>query len=213
MWDHAEAVMTRVLDEIRTRHGNIVTTALNPGEGAFYGPKFEYVLRDAIGRDWQTPGTTQVDFNLPERFGAFYIAGNSEKTTPVMIHRAICGSWSGPWASCSNITRATCRCGSHRYRSWSAPSPVTPTPRRFSSWLGRRSGACESRPTYETRRSNKVREHSLAKIPVLIALGRKEASENTISLRRLGSNAQATMDAEEALEALASEALPPDLRG
>ena len=91
MWDHAEAVMTRVLDEIRLRHGNVVTTALNPGEGAFYGPKFEYVLRDAIGRDWQC-GTTQVDFNLPERFGAFYIAGNSEKTTPVMIHRAICGS-------------------------------------------------------------------------------------------------------------------------
>ena len=83
--------MTRVLDEIRLRHGNVVTTALNPGEGAFYGPKFEYVLRDAIGRDWQC-GTTQVDFNLPERFGAFYIAGNSEKTTPVMIHRAICGS-------------------------------------------------------------------------------------------------------------------------
>ena len=91
MWDHAEAVMSRVLDEIRLRHGNVVTTALNPGEGAFYGPKFEYVLRDAIGRDWQC-GTTQVDFNLPERFGAFYIAGNSEKTTPVMIHRAICGS-------------------------------------------------------------------------------------------------------------------------
>ena len=80
-----------MLEEIRLRHGNVVTTALNPGEGAFYGPKFEYVLRDAIGRDWQC-GTTQVDFNLPDRFGAFYIAGNSEKTTPVMIHRAICGS-------------------------------------------------------------------------------------------------------------------------
>ncbi len=91
MWDHAEAVMSRVLDEIRARHGNVVTTSLNPGEGAFYGPKFEYVLRDAIGRDWQC-GTTQVDFNLPERFGAFYIAANSEKTTPVMVHRAICGS-------------------------------------------------------------------------------------------------------------------------
>src|SRR6202043_155923 len=64
---------------------------LNPGEGAFYGPKFEYVLRDAIGRDWQC-GTTQVDFALPERFGAFYISANSEKTTPVMVHRAICGS-------------------------------------------------------------------------------------------------------------------------
>ena len=83
--------MLRVLEEIKARHGNVVTTMLNPGEGAFYGPKFEYVLRDAIGRDWQC-GTTQVDFNLPERFGAFYISANSEKTTPVMVHRAICGS-------------------------------------------------------------------------------------------------------------------------
>src|SRR6267154_6667032 len=91
MWDHAEAVMTRVLEEIRLRHGNIVTTALNPGEGAFYGPKFEYVLRDAIGRDWQC-GTTQVDFNLPERFGAFYIDADGGKKQPVMVHRAICGS-------------------------------------------------------------------------------------------------------------------------
>src|SRR5260370_37801654 len=91
MWDHAEAVMAQVLERIKAQYGNIVETALNPGEGAFYGPKFEYVLRDAIGRDWQC-GTTQVDFNLPERFGAFYIASNSEKTTPVMIHRAICGS-------------------------------------------------------------------------------------------------------------------------
>src|SRR5579863_6774203 len=90
-WDHAEAVMTKVLEEIRARHGNVVTTSLNPGEGAFYGPKFEYVLRDAIGRDWQC-GTTQVDFNLPERFGAFYIDSNSAKTHPVMVHRAICGS-------------------------------------------------------------------------------------------------------------------------
>ena len=91
LWDHAEAVMMRVLEEIKARHGNVVTTMLNPGEGAFYGPKFEYVLRDAIGRDWQC-GTTQVDFNLPERFGAFYISATSEKTTPVMVHRAICGS-------------------------------------------------------------------------------------------------------------------------
>src|SRR3984893_12026323 len=89
-WDHAEDVMTKVLKTIASQSNNI-KTAINPGEGAFYGPKFEYVLRDAIGRDWQC-GTTQVDFNLPERFGAFYIAGNSEKTTPVMIHRAICGS-------------------------------------------------------------------------------------------------------------------------
>ena len=70
---------------------NRIKTEINPGEGAFYGPKFEYVLRDAIGRDWQC-GTTQVDFNLPERFGAFYIDADGEKKTPVMVHRAICGS-------------------------------------------------------------------------------------------------------------------------
>src|SRR5215212_3463770 len=91
-WDHAEDVMRNVLKQIEAQgHNHRIKTAVNPGEGAFYGPKFEYVLRDAIGRDWQC-GTTQVDFNLPERFEAFYIAADGGKTTPVMIHRAICGS-------------------------------------------------------------------------------------------------------------------------
>ena len=92
MWDHAERVMATVLGEIEAQsHNQRIKTAINPGEGAFYGPKFEYVLRDAIGRDWQC-GTTQVDFNLPERFGAFYIDADGSKKTPVMVHRAICGS-------------------------------------------------------------------------------------------------------------------------
>ena len=91
MWDHAEAVMGRVLEQIAAQSGGRIKTSINPGEGAFYGPKFEYVLRDAIGRDWQC-GTTQVDFNLPERFGAFYIDADGQKKTPVMVHRAICGS-------------------------------------------------------------------------------------------------------------------------
>ncbi len=90
-WDHAEGVMQDVLKQIAARGSNRIKTAINPGEGAFYGPKFEYVLRDAIGRDWQC-GTTQVDFNLPERFEAFYIAADGSKKTPVMVHRAICGS-------------------------------------------------------------------------------------------------------------------------
>src|SRR5690606_12946239 len=91
MWDHAEEVMGRVLEQIAAQSGGRIKTAINPGEGAFYGPKFEYVLRDAIGRDWQC-GTTQVDFNLPARFGAFYIDADGEKKTPVMIHRALFGS-------------------------------------------------------------------------------------------------------------------------
>src|SRR5262249_42373988 len=90
LWDRAESVMMGVLETIQQQSNNIKTGIL-PGEGAFYGPKFEYTLKDAIGREWQC-GTTQVDFNLPERFGAFYIDANSEKTQPVMIHRAICGS-------------------------------------------------------------------------------------------------------------------------
>src|SRR6516164_6609519 len=90
MWDHAERVMGTVLSEIKAK-SNKIRTEINPGEGAFYGPKFEYVLRDAIGRDWQC-GTTQVDFNLPERFGAFYIDHDGSKKVPVMVHRAICGS-------------------------------------------------------------------------------------------------------------------------
>src|SRR3954453_11814716 len=91
LWDRAESVMEEVLSTIRQNSGGRVKTAINPGEGAFYGPKFEYVLRDAIGRDWQC-GTTQVDFNLPERFGAFYVDHDGQKKTPVMVHRAICGS-------------------------------------------------------------------------------------------------------------------------
>ena len=91
MWDHAEDVLSRILQQIAAQSGNRIKTGINPGEGTFYGPKFEYVLRDAIGREWQC-GTTQVDFNLPERFGAFYIGADSEKKRPVMVHRAICGS-------------------------------------------------------------------------------------------------------------------------
>ncbi len=90
-WDRAEDIMTRVLAKIERESGGKIRTGINPGEGAFYGPKFEYTLRDAIGRDWQC-GTTQVDFNLPERFGAFYIGADGEKKQPVMVHRAICGS-------------------------------------------------------------------------------------------------------------------------
>ena len=88
VWDKAEAALMRVLEKVGEQG---VRTGVNPGEGAFYGPKLEYTLRDAIGREWQC-GTTQVDFNLPARFGAFYIGADSEKTTPVMIHRAMFGS-------------------------------------------------------------------------------------------------------------------------
>ena len=91
MWDHAEDILKRALIRMEAESGGRIKAGINEGEGTFYGPKFEYTLRDAIGRDWQC-GTTQVDFNLPERFGAFYIDKDSEKKQPVMVHRAIVGS-------------------------------------------------------------------------------------------------------------------------
>ena len=212
MWDHAEAVMSRVLDEIKARHGDVVETALNPGEGAFYGPKFEYVLRDAIGRDWQC-GTTQVDFALPERFGAFYISPASEKVPPVMVHRAICGSlerfigilienYAGHlplWLSPVQIVVATITSEGDDY----AMELVA---------AARKRGLRVDADLRNEKINYKVREHSLAKIPVMLVVGKKEAAERTISMRRLGSQAQTTMTFEEALSALAAVAVPPDLK-
>jgi threonyl-tRNA synthetase len=212
MWDHAEGVMSRVLDEIKARHGNVVTTGINPGEGAFYGPKFEYVLRDAIGRDWQC-GTTQVDFNMPDRFGAFYISPTSEKTTPIMVHRAILGSM-------ERFIGILLEHHAGHLPLWLAPVQVvvcTITSDADDFALGFAARAKKRGLRVETDLRNekinyKVREHSLAKVPVLLAVGRKEAGENTVSMRRLGSNAQTSIGADEAIEALVAEALPPDLR-
>ncbi len=212
MWDHAEAVMSRVLDEIKSRHGDVVETALNPGEGAFYGPKFEYVLRDAIGRDWQC-GTTQVDFNLPERFGAFYIAANSEKTAPVMVHRAICGSlerfigilienFAGHlplWLSPLQIVVATITSDADDYA--------------LDILARLRKLGLKAEGDLRNEKINyKVREHSLAKVPVMIVVGRKEAEQKSVSIRRFGSQAQTSLSLEEALAALKDESTPPDVK-
>ena len=212
MWDHAEAVMTRVLDEIRARHGDVVTTSVNPGEGAFYGPKFEYTLRDAIGREWQC-GTTQVDFNLPERFGAFYIASNSEKTTPVMVHRAICGSL-------ERFIGILIEHHAGHLPLWLAPvqivvATITSDADDFAMEvvaLARRRGLRADVDLRNEKINYKVREHSLAKIPVLLVAGRKEAAERTISVRRLGSQAQTSGALDSVIADLVQEATPPDVR-
>ena len=180
LWDHAEAVMMRVLEEIKARHGDVVTTQLNPGEGAFYGPKFEYVLRDAIGRDWQC-GTTQVDFNLPERFGAFYIARQQREDDAGddpprdlrldgALHRHPARALRRPSAA---VARA-------RRRSSSARSPRRATITRWSIVAeARKSGLRVEADLRNEKISYKVREHSLAKVPVLLAIGSKEAAERT----------------------------------
>ena len=212
MWDHAEGVMLKVLEQIKARHGDVVETAMNPGEGAFYGPKFEYVLRDAIGRDWQC-GTTQVDFNLPERFGAFYIASNSEKTPPVMVHRAICGSL-------ERFTGILIEHYAGHFPLWLAPlqivvATITQEADDYAyevMALLRKAGLRAEPDIRNEKIGYKVREHSLAKVPVMLVVGRKEAEGRSVSIRRLGSQAMVAMGLEEALAALVAEALAPDLR-
>jgi threonyl-tRNA synthetase len=212
MWDHAEDVMARVLERIKAQHGNIVETSLNPGEGAFYGPKFEYVLRDAIGRDWQC-GTTQVDFNLPERFGAFYIASNSEKTVPVMVHRAICGSM-------ERFTGILIEHFAGHLPLWLSPvqivvATITQDADDYALEIAaaaRKRGLRVDLDLRNEKINYKVREHSLAKIPAMLVVGRKEAAERTVSIRRLGSQAQQSLGLDAALAALADEAMPPDVR-
>jgi threonyl-tRNA synthetase len=208
VWDKAESALNEALVKI----GNRVRTAINPGEGAFYGPKFEYVLRDAIGRDWQC-GTLQVDFNLPGRFGAFYIDANSEKTTPVMLHRAMFGSL-------ERFTGILLEHYAGHLPLWLSPvqivvATITQDADDYALEViaqARKLGLRVEGDLRNEKITYKVREHSLAKVPALLVLGRKEAAERTASIRRLGSNEQTSMALAEALAALAKEATPPDLR-
>jgi threonyl-tRNA synthetase len=211
-WDHAEDVMRDVLKRIEAQGGNRIRTAINPGEGAFYGPKFEYVLRDAIGRDWQC-GTTQVDFNLPERFGAFYIDADGQKKTPVMVHRAICGSM-------ERFTGILIEHFAGHFPLWLAPVQVVVATitseaddyaREVLAMLDKAGLRAEADLRNE-KINYKVREHSLAKVPVLLVLGRREAAERAVNMRRLGSQEQRAMPLDEALRDLVGEATPPDLR-
>jgi threonyl-tRNA synthetase len=212
MWDHAEDVMTKVLEQIAAESGGKIKTAVNPGEGAFYGPKFEYVLRDAIGRDWQC-GTTQVDFNLPERFGAFYIGSDGEKKTPSMVHRAICGSLE---RFCGILIENY----AGHFPLWLAPEQilVCPITSEADAYAEDVTMAClaeglRARADLRNEKiSYKVREHSLAKVPVILAVGKREAEEKTVTIRRLGSQAQTVMPLSEMLAALTGEATPPDVK-
>jgi threonyl-tRNA synthetase len=212
-WDHAEGIMTEVLERIAAEAGDRrIRTEINPGEGAFYGPKFEYVLRDAIGRDWQC-GTTQIDFNLPERFGAFYIDADGQKRPPVMIHRAICGSM-------ERFTGILVEHFAGHFPLWLAPvqavvCTITSDADDYALEVAaalRKAGLRVETDLRNEKINYKVREHSLVKVPVLLVAGRKEAAECLVSIRRMGSQNQSVVALDEALAMLVSEAVPPDLR-
>ncbi len=212
MWDHAERVMATVLSAIEAQSGGRIKTEISPGEGAFYGPKFEYVLRDAIGRDWQC-GTTQVDFNLPERFGAFYIDADGSKKAPVMVHRAICGSM-------ERFIGILIEHYAGNFPLWLAPTQVVVTTitsegdeyAKVVAAAARKAGLRVEIDLRNEKINYKVREHSLAKIPALLVVGRKEAESHSVSVRRLGSDGQTVMSTAEAISALVEEATPPDVK-
>ncbi|MDH7789828.1 threonyl-tRNA synthetase [Ochrobactrum sp. AN78] len=210
LWDRAESVMMTVLEQIKEQSDDIKTGIL-PGEGAFYGPKFEYTLKDAIGREWQC-GTTQVDFNLPERFGAFYIDSNSEKTQPVMIHRAICGSM-------ERFLGILIENFAGHMPLWFAPiqvvvATITSEADGYAAEVAAKLKAAGLQVITDVRNEKinyKVREHSLQKVPVILVCGMREAEEKTVNMRRLGSQAQVSMTLDEAIAQLSEEATPPDL--
>ncbi len=211
-WDHAEAVMTEVLEQIAARSDGRIKTDVNPGEGAFYGPKFEYVLRDAIGRDWQC-GTTQVDFNLPERFGAFYVDADGSKKTPVMIHRAICGSM-------ERFLGILIENFAGHFPLWLSPLQVmvctiVSEADAYAEDVLAKLRAAGLRADIDLRNEKinyKVREHSVAKVPVQLVVGKREAENGSVSVRRLGKKDQEVLGLEDVIRALVAEAMPPDMR-
>ncbi len=212
MWDHAEGILRKALARMAAESGGAIKTGVNEGEGTFYGPKFEYTLRDAIGRDWQC-GTTQVDFNLPERFGAFYIGPDGEKKQPVMVHRAIVGSL-------ERFLGIIIESYGGNFPLWLAPvqivvAPITSEVDAYAEAVTNRLLAAGLRARADLRNEKinyKVREHSLAKVPIILAVGRREAEERTVSVRRLGSQAQTTMGLTDAVASFLEEATPPDVK-
>jgi len=205
-WDRAEAALTDAT------HAAGLDTVLNPGEGAFYGPKLEFVLRDAIGRDWQC-GTLQVDFVLPDRLDAEYVGEDGNRHRPVMLHRAILGSmerWIG----------ILIEQYSGRMPAWLAPvqivvASITDSANAYAREVAAAAAAAGLRVETDLRNekiSYKVREHSVMKVPFILAVGGREAEAGTVALRRLGSNDQQVLDAHETISMLRDESLAPDMQ-
>ncbi|MEY4707974.1 MAG: hypothetical protein RJB58_1697 [Pseudomonadota bacterium] len=205
-WDQAEAALARACESIGLPY------TVNEGEGTFYAPKLEFVLRDAIGRDWQC-GTIQLDYVLPERLDASYIAEDGNKKRPVMLHRAITGSL-------ERFIGVLIEHYAGKFPLWLAPvqvavATVVADADSYAGEVVQALKAAGLRVTLDTENQTvnyKVRQHSLAKTPNLLVLGRKEAENRTVTLRKLGVEKQESLALEAAISILAAEAVPPDLR-
>lgn len=199
VWDQAEAALKKALETSGLEYTH------NRGEGAFYGPKLEFVLRDAIGRDWQC-GTHQVDLNLPGRLGATYIGEDGQKHTPVLLHRAIFGSL-------ERFIGILLEHHAGNLPLWLAPVQakvltITSDADDYALEVVEKLRAAGINADADLRNekiSYKVREHSVAKVPVLMAVGQREVEQNTVALRRLGSRQQKVVATDAAIEALCEE--------
>jgi threonyl-tRNA synthetase len=207
IWDKAEKALMDAVDSANQKY------ELNPGEGAFYGPKLEYVLRDAIGRDWQC-GTLQVDFNLPGRLGSFYIGSDGEKHVPVMLHRAIFGSL-------ERFTGILIEHYAGKLPLWISPVQVVIL--TISSQSDEYAQSIHNyclkhgiRAELDIRNekiSYKIREHISVKIPILFIIGQKETEDKTVTIREIGNNEQETLSFEDAVNQVKDRSIPPDLIG
>jgi threonyl-tRNA synthetase len=199
VWDQAEAALLKALEVAGLDYTH------NPGEGAFYGPKLEFVLRDAIGRDWQC-GTLQVDLNMPRRLGATYIGEDGNKHLPVMLHRAIFGSL-------ERFIAILIEHHAGHLPLWLAPTQVrvltiTSDANDYAADVVeqlKRAGLRAEADIRNEKISYKVRDHSVQKIPVLLAVGQREVDEHTVAMRRLGSKKQSVLSLEEAIADLCEE--------
>ncbi|SFV31071.1 threonyl-tRNA synthetase [Devosia crocina] len=205
-WDRAEAAL-----------GNACKAAgydftVFPGEGAFYGPKLEFVLTDAIGRDWQC-GTLQVDPNLPERLDAEYVGADGAKHRPIMLHRAVLGSF-------ERFIGILIENSSGKLPFWLAPrqvvvATIVSEADEYAEKLVSQLRGAGIRAELDARNEKinyKVREHSVQKVPLMFVVGKREADEGTVSVRRLGAEGQMVMPSMEAIVTLIAEATPPDLK-
>ena len=205
VWDRAETALKHAVEAAGLPY------SLNPGEGAFYGPKLEFVLRDALGRDWQC-GTLQVDFVLPERLDAHYIGEDGQRHRPVMLHRAILGSL-------ERFIAILIEEYAGRFPLWLAPvqAVVATITDEANSYAEEVRAACEAaglraRIDLTNEKINyKVREHSLAKIPALLVVGKREAENRTVAIRRLGAKDQEILELGQAVARLSAEARPPSV--
>lgn len=212
LWDRAEKIMLNVLETIKGNSNGRVKTSILLGEGAFYGPKLEYTLRDAIGREWQC-GTIQLDFNLPELFGAFYIDKDSGKQQPVMLHRAVLGSL-------ERFLGILIENFAGHLPFWFAPlqvvvTTITSDANEYAENVATKLKAAGLAVQTDLRNEKinyKIREHSLQKVPVILVCGKRESETHSVNVRRLGSQMQTSMPLDTLINQLIHEATPPDIK-